>query len=71
MKTFYLTTTLAGISSGLFALALSWANGLDYSSPYASMMPLGIAMIVGFVTAGAWGGVIGAWWDYKEESKNI
>jgi hypothetical protein len=69
MKMFYFTTTLAGILSGVLALTINWANGIDYSDPYASMMPFGIAMIVGFVTAGAWGGVIGAWWDYKEESK--
>jgi hypothetical protein len=71
MKTFYTLTTIAGISSGLLALAISWASGIDYSSPYTSMMPMGIALIVGLVTAGVWGGVIGAWLDYKEESKVI
>lgn len=69
MKTFYTVTTLAGIASGALALAISWASSLDYSSPYSSMMPIGIAMVIGFVTAGAWGGVIGAWLDYKEETK--
>jgi len=71
MKTFYTVTTLAGIASGLLALAIHWASGIDYSTPYTSMMPIGIAMVIGFVTAGAWGGVIGAWLDYKEESKVI
>ena len=69
MKTFYTLTTIAGISSGLLALAIFWASGIDYSSYYTSMMPIGIAMVIGFVTAGAWGGVIGAWLDYKEETK--
>ena len=69
MKTFYTVTTLAGIASGALALAIMWASSLDYSSPYSSMMPIGIAMVIGFVTAGAWGGVIGAWLDYKEETK--
>lgn len=68
MKTFYFTTVLAGILSGAFAFSLNWSTGLDYSDPYSSMMPIGISMVVGLVTAGAWGGVIGAWWDYKTET---
>lgn len=67
MSTFKLTLFIAVIVSTGFAIALNWATGLDYSSPYSSMMPIGIAMVAGFITAGAWGGVLGAWLDYKAE----
>jgi hypothetical protein len=65
MKT---TLIISVIFSALFAISFSWANGLDYSSQYASMMPLGITMILGFATAGAWGGVLGAYLDEKNEN---
>lgn len=67
MSTFKLMALIAVIVSTGFAIALNWATGLDYSSQYASMMPIGIAMVAGFITAGAWGGVLGAWLDYKAE----
>jgi hypothetical protein len=42
--------------------------GIDYSAATASMMPLGIVMIMGILALSTWGGVLGAWLDYKEES---
>jgi hypothetical protein len=63
MKT---TLIISLIFSSIFVVVLSWSSGLDYSSQYASMMPLGITGILGIATLSAWGGVLGAWLDNKE-----
>jgi hypothetical protein len=63
MKT---TLVISVIFSTIFAIAFNWSSGLDYSSQYASMMPLGITGILGIATLSAWGGVLGAWLDNKE-----
>jgi hypothetical protein len=62
MKT---TIILSVIFSALFAISFNWANGLDYSSQYASMMPLGITLVLGIATLSAFGGVLGAYLDKK------
>jgi hypothetical protein len=63
MKT---TVIISVIFSVLFAISFNWANGLDYSSQYASMMPLGITGILGIATLASLGGVLGAWLDNRE-----
>jgi hypothetical protein len=63
MKT---TLVISVIFSTIFVIAFNWSSSLDYSSQYASMMPLGITGIVGIATLSAWGGVLGAWLDNKE-----
>ena len=62
MKT---TIILSVIFTVAFALSFNWANGLDYSSQYASMMPLGITMVFGIATFTSFGGVLGAYLDKK------
>lgn len=51
----------------VFAISFAWASSLDYSSQYASMMPLGITMVAGIATLAALGGVLGAYLDKKNE----
>jgi hypothetical protein len=61
-----ITLIISIIFTSLFAIVLNWSSGLDYSSQYASMMPLGITGILGIVSLSAWGGVLGAWLDNNE-----
>jgi hypothetical protein len=63
MKT---TIILSVIFTVAFVISFNWANGLDYSSQYASMMPLGITGILGIATLSSLGGVLGAWLDSRE-----
>jgi uncharacterized membrane protein AbrB (regulator of aidB expression) len=50
-----------------FGFIFNWANGIDYSATYASMMPIGIAFMTGVFALSSWGGVVGAYLDYKAE----
>ena len=68
MNIFTITVTVASILSGLFAIALNWSLGLDYSPANASFAPLAIAWILGIATVSTWGGSIGAWYDLKDEN---
>jgi putative effector of murein hydrolase len=66
MKTIITTVVIASIFSVLFAVVLNWSMGIDYSPVNASMIPLGITMVVGIIALSAWGGVLGAWLDNQE-----
>jgi hypothetical protein len=55
---------IAVVISTAFGFALDWAIHFDYVNTF---IPMGVAMILGFLTAGAWGGVLGAWLDYQTE----
>lgn len=57
---------ISAIFTVAFAIAFNWSSGLDYSSQYASMMPLGITMILGIATVASFGGVLGAYLDEKD-----
>jgi hypothetical protein len=65
MKT---TITISVMFAIVFAISFAWASSLDYSSQYASMMPLGITMVAGIATLSALGGVLGAYLDKKNSN---
>lgn len=50
-----------------FGFILNWAMGIDYSPIEASMMPMGIAFLLGVFALSSWGAVVGAYLDYRSE----
>ena len=64
MSTFKAVLVIAVALSIGFGFALDWAIHFDYVNTF---MPLGIALVAGIFTASAWGGVVGAYLDYKSE----
>jgi hypothetical protein len=68
MTNFKIILFISIVLSIAFGFTLNWSMGIDYSAATASMMPLGIVMIMGILALSTWGGVLGAWLDYKEES---
>lgn len=66
MKLFKATLVIAISLSVAFGFILNWAMSIDYTPIHQSMMPAGIAFLVGVFALSSWGGVLGAYLDMEE-----